>query len=51
MDPRDLQVTQNAYFPLIAHTKLILLQESELVFGHTGGQTEGQTEVEVEIVI
>ena len=60
-----LKMIKNAYFSLIAHTKqllfafvhfVILLQELELVFGHTvgrtaDGRTEGQTDMDVEIVI
>ena len=56
-----LRMTQDAYFSLLTHTKqlfigdifVILLQELEVVFGHTDGCTEGaegQTDVEVEIV-
>ena len=64
MDPRDLRVTQNAYFSLLTHTKKLLLvtfcdptAETRVSFrtdgqAEDGGRTkEGQTDVEVEIVI
>ena len=59
MDPRDLRVTQNAYFSLLTHTKKLLLvtfcdltAETGVSFRTDGRRTEeGQTDVEVEIVI
>ena len=60
MDPRDLRVTQNAYFSLLTLTKKLLLvtfcdptAKSGVKFW-THGQTERmdrQTEVKVETVI
>ena len=64
MDLRGLSVTKNAYFPLLTHTKQLLLvtfcdktTESGVRFrthgrtDGTDGRTDGQTNVEVEIVI
>ena len=60
--PRDLRVTQNAYFSLLTHTKQVSLAAfcdstagngaSFRTLGRTNGErTEGQTDVEVELVI
>ena len=62
MDPRDLRVTQNAYFSLLTITKKLLLvtfcdptAETGVSFwtdGRNGRNgTDGQADVKVEIVI